>query len=176
MVYNPDNVEISVGGERSRVNGPVTVSYDSGSPDGSRTVFEEIVFTQSHETTQKYNQHQQRVKNWANEFYDAPILCAETTAEALKQGIKKWTGCLPENLDLFGITISDVETFTNGDGCALCLLYEEMSTGADGCPKCPLDIAGENCNNGYSLWKMARDEIIQPLINKLKQLLTKEEA
>ena len=128
-------------------------------------------------TIQNVNQIAARFQNWIDEYYVPVEDCTGSNIEALKQGIKKWSGFLPENFNVFGINYDHMRSFMEARACALCHMYMRDEDGESFCTSCPLELSGHGCDSEGSLWQLAsHDYKPQPLIDKLKELLVEEEA
>jgi len=156
--YDPEEITITVGGQRINCT---NIECNNGIDFGVRSLG----------TIRENSEGNQRLINWIDEFYDFPEDCIDTAADALRQGIKKWTGCQPGILAVRDMTIYAVFGYMKSDSCALCEKYHDPILK---CIQCPLGRSGNECNRPGSLWQKAVSGDPFPLIDKLKELLVRE--
>jgi len=105
---------------------------------------------------------------WAKEFSVFVETDQLSDLAALFQGVRKWSGTLPENLDRFGLVFENIDTYLMSTNCALCWKYYK---GDESCGNCPLKISGHRCEATSSLYYIARARRDpKPLIHKLTEL------
>ena len=108
------------------------------------------------------------IETWLEEFMPVPADKCPAGEEAA-HGIKKWTGCLPENLAKHEIDIEGVSDFLYSGSCALCISYMLYKS----CEECPGLIANQKeCDDeSYrtSPYFKARLGDVKPLLKWLQK-------
>ncbi len=123
------------------------------------------------------------IATWKKEFYGSLKEASKSDVKALKHGIKKWIGLLPENVKKHGVFIdafdnliekhSMIDSFSiDSSSCALCMRYDD-------CEECPIFPCESNHRAPYRIWQRSHNP--RPMIRVLKKALAertkkKEEA
>lgn len=125
-------------------------------------------------------------ESWKEEFYSVGVrdYTTKTDQECLKHCIQKWEGALPENVEKHEVKYKNRTVFEdlnvqnlqyNGNSCALCKKYSDISPDDDDCysyetdEHCPIvRIKGFTCESVYIVTSNDPTNMIQLLKETLK--------
>jgi len=121
------------------------------------------------------------IATWKKEFYGSLKEASKSDVKALKHGIRKWTGLLPENLkkhyvwhELGEARIRDNSSIlfsVSGVSCALCIKY--VTRGTRSHSDCPIFKCDTEDDSPWVVWKNRGNP--RPMIRVLKKALKERE-